>query len=393
MGGMQKPGTQKSDLPFRRSAGNWQLYAAVTGSAMAMATGTATAVLAGEADTGVLEARANPAGSQNLAILRAAGLAKTSQPTGAPSITPGGIVPLYGTINTIQPGEWITIYGANLASGTQLWSGDFPQTLAGTSVTINGKPAYLMYVSPTQINLQAPDDTATGSVSVVVTTATGSVTAGVTLNQYSPSFSVADTSEGVEFVTGIILRSNNSGAYGGGTYDVLGPRGTSLGYPTVPAKAGDTVELFAVGLGPTTPFVPAGQAYSGAAPINSSLTLYINNVVVKPSFVGISSAGLYQINLTVPPGLGEGEVPIQAMIGGMQTQAQVWFSLELDSSGSGGYAGTSSPIIYGGGPGVGFTSGFGGGSMGGGTTGGGGSSDARRHHKKQWHPKLQFPPK
>jgi len=300
-------GTRKSDLirrlgihpeAFRRSAGNWQLYAAVTGSAVAMATGATAAVIAGEADThgadtNVLGARANPAGSQNLAILRAAGLAKTTPATGAPSISPNGIVPLYGTINTIQPGEWVSIYGTNLAASTEIWSGDFPQTLAGTSVTINGKSAYLMFVSATQINLQAPDDTATGSVSVVVTTATGSVTSGVTLNQYAPSFSVAETSGGVQFVSGIILRSNGSGAYGGGTYDVLGPTGKTLGYPTVAAKAGDTVELFAVGLGPTTPHVLAGQPFSGAAPIdtNSPLTLYINNIVVNPSFVGISRPG------------------------------------------------------------------------------------------------------
>ena len=400
-------GTQKRDLPHRRSAGNWQLYAAVTGSAMAMATGATAAVLVGEADTGVLEARANPAGSQNLAILRAAGLAnprvnttQTAQPQGVPSISPNGIVPLYGTTNTIQPGEWVTIYGSNLASKTEIWSGDFPQQLAGTSVSINGKLAYLMFVSATQINLQAPEDTATGSVSVVVTTATGSVTSGVTLSQYAPSFSVVEASDGKQFVTGIILRSNGSGEYGGGQYDILGPTGKLFGYPTVAAKAGDTVELFAVGLGPTTPFVPAGAAYSGAAPINSQdspLTLYIDNIVVKPSFVGISSAGLYQINLTVPPGLGEGEVPIRAMIGGMETQAQVWFSLELDLSGGGGsYGGTVGPIGSGGAI-FGFSSGtpgFGGGTMGGGSGGGGGSSDARRRHKKkQWHPKLKFPPK
>ncbi len=307
-------------------------------------------------------------------------------------------MPLYGTINTIQPGEWVTIYGTNLATSTEIWSGDFPQTLGGASVTINGKPAFLMYASPTQINLQAPDDTATGSVSVVVTTSAGSVTSGVTLNQYSPSFSVAEAPDGRQFVSGIILRSNGSGAYGGGTYDVLGPTGSFLGYPTVAAKAGDTVELFAVGFGPTTPFVPAGAAFSNAAPINSPLTLYINNIVVKPSFVGISSAGLYQINLTVPPGLGQGEVPVRAMIGGMQTQAQVWFSLELDLPGGGGsYGGTTGPIATGG-PVFGFTygtPGFGGGTMGGGSMGGGagGSGAAKRHHKKIWHPRLNFPPK
>ena len=109
-----------------------------------------------------------------------------------------------------------------------------------------------------------------------------------------PSFLLLDS----KHVAGIILRSNGSGAYGGGTYDIIGPTGNSLGYPTVAAKAGDTIELFAVGLGPTNPAVPAGQAFSGAAPTTNPVTLLINNVSVTPTFAGLSGAGLYQINLT-----------------------------------------------------------------------------------------------
>jgi uncharacterized protein (TIGR03437 family) len=52
----------------------------------------------------------------------------------------------------------VSIYGTNLASGTTIWNGDFPVSLGGTSVEIDGKPAYLEFVSPGQINLQAPDD-------------------------------------------------------------------------------------------------------------------------------------------------------------------------------------------------------------------------------------------
>ncbi len=54
--------------------------------------------------------------------------------------------------------------------------GTFTTSLGGASVTINGKVAYLSYVSPNQINAQAPDDTATGAVPVLVTTANGSAT-------------------------------------------------------------------------------------------------------------------------------------------------------------------------------------------------------------------------
>jgi uncharacterized protein (TIGR03437 family) len=241
-----------------------------------------------------------------------------------PSIAPGGIVPVDSTVATIQPGEWVSIYGTNLAASTVAWNGNFPQSLGGTSVTIDGKAAYLSFVSPTQINLQAPDDTAAGPVPVVVTTANGTATATVTLAQFGPSFLLLDG----KHVAGIILRPNGSGAYGGGAYDIIGPTGNSLGYATVAAKAGDAIELFAVGLGPTNPPVPAGQVNAGAAATANPVNLLIGNASVTPAFAGLSGAGLYQINLTVPAGLAAGDVPLAAAVGGAQTPAGVAISLQ-----------------------------------------------------------------
>ncbi|MGA2741926.1 MAG: IPT/TIG domain-containing protein [Bryobacteraceae bacterium] len=318
----------------------------------------------------------------------------------APSISPGGVVPVDSTVSIIQPGEWISIYGTNLASGTVVWNGDFPTTLGGTSVEIDGKAAYLEYVSPGQINLQAPDDMARGTVSVVVTTAAGSASSTVTLSEFAPSFSLLDT----KHVAGIIIRSNGTGAYGGGTYDILGPTGNSLGYYTVAATAGDIVELFGVGFGPTNPAVPAGQPFSGAAPTSSPIMLYINNVLVKPSFVGLSSAGLYQINLRVPAGLGEGDVPIQAVAGGMQTQAFAVFSLQASTTTTspgtvGGVIGSALPPSHftSGNPGSGVGTGGAGqgtGPAGQGTGGGGGTGGTGQFRRKRpYHPKLNFEPK
>jgi uncharacterized protein (TIGR03437 family) len=233
-------------------------------------------------------------------------------------------VPVDSPSPTIQPGEWVSIYGTNLASGTATWTGNFPISLAGTSVTIDGKAAFLSFVSPGQINLQAPNDTATGPVRVTVTTASGSVTATVTLAQFAPSFLLLDA----KHVAGIILRSNGSGAYGGGAYDIVGPTGTSLGYATVAAKAGDIVALFGTGFGPTSPAVLAGQAFSETAATTSVVNLLINNVSVTPLFAGLSGAGLDQINLTVPAGLGTGDVLLVATVGGVQTPPGVVISLQ-----------------------------------------------------------------
>jgi uncharacterized protein (TIGR03437 family) len=245
-------------------------------------------------------------------------------PSAAPLIDAGGVAPVGSSANVVQPGEWVSIYGGNLANGTATWNGDFPTWLGGTSVLVDGKPAYLSYVSPWQVNLQVPDDTAIGPVSVVLTNGAGTVTSSVTLAPFAPSFPLLDT----EHVAAIIPRSDHSGAYDGGAYDILGPTGNSLGYATVAAKAGDTVWLYAFGLGPTDPVVPSGQAFSGAAPTTNTVTLSINNVSIPLLFSGLSRAGLYQLNFTVPAGLGSGDLPIAVSVGGSQSPSSDVISLQ-----------------------------------------------------------------
>jgi len=61
----------------------------------------------------------------------------------------------------------------------EIVGGRLPTALDGVSVTINGKAAYVYYISPAQINVQAPTDGATGAVNVVVTN-NGSVSAPAT---------------------------------------------------------------------------------------------------------------------------------------------------------------------------------------------------------------------
>ncbi|HEX4138655.1 MAG TPA: FG-GAP-like repeat-containing protein [Bryobacteraceae bacterium] len=241
-----------------------------------------------------------------------------------PVVSGGGIVPAFSSLTTIQPSSWISIYGVNFASTITTWTGNFSTQLGGVTVTVNGKNAYLSLVTPTQINLQAPDDTTTGVVPVTVTNGSGSWTSIVTLGSVSPSFLLLDA----KHVAAIIIRSDGSGAYGGGTYDIAGPSGTSLGYRTVAGKAGDSIELYGVGFGPTNPVVHAGQPFSGSASTTNTVQLAIDGIPVTPSFAGLSSAGLYQINLTVPTGLGTGDQLLVATVAGVQTQPGVVISLQ-----------------------------------------------------------------
>ena len=220
-----------------------------------------------------------------------------------PKINNYGVVPVYNTRPTIQPGSWISIYGDQLAPSTAVWNGDFPTTLNGVTVTVNGKPGYLWFVSPGQINLQAPDDMTQGSVTVAVTTPTGTTVSTVGLSPESPSFSLLDS----KHIAAIVINPD-------GSYNVVGPVG-AFPYPTRPVSAGEPLVLFGVGFGPTADQVPAGQPYTSATPTTGPVPLTIGGIPATVAFSGLVSAGLYQINVTVPAGLASGDQPVSAMVG------------------------------------------------------------------------------
>jgi uncharacterized protein (TIGR03437 family) len=88
------------------------------------------------------------------------------------------------------------------------------------------------------------------------------------------------------------------------------------------------ISALLIRMGATTTPSPAGQLFSGAEPITNPVTLRINNVSVTPSFACLSGPGLYQLNRTVPSGLGTGDVSPQATVGGVLTPAGVVISLQ-----------------------------------------------------------------
>jgi uncharacterized protein (TIGR03437 family) len=223
-----------------------------------------------------------------------------------PAISSNGIAPINGHFGAgIEPGSWISIYGTDLAADTATWNGNFVTSLGGVTVTINGRPGYPSYVSPTQINLEAPDDTATGPVQVVVTNSYGSASSMVNLTAISPSLSVFN---GGSYVAGIIPTPNGAGAYGGGTYDLLGPVG-AFSFPTRPVKPGETLVLYGTGFGPTNPPVFAGSNFSGAATALDAISISIGGLSAKVLFFGVVSPGVFQINLVVP-NAGSGNQPL-----------------------------------------------------------------------------------
>ena len=99
----------------------------------------------------------------------------------------------------IAPRSWVTITGADLSATTRAWSGNdivdgnLPTSLDGVSVSINGQPGYVQYISPAQINVIAPEGVGTGDVEVRVTS-NGQTSDPVvaTVQTVSPAFFLFD---------------------------------------------------------------------------------------------------------------------------------------------------------------------------------------------------------
>jgi uncharacterized protein (TIGR03437 family) len=89
------------------------------------------------------------------------------------------------------------------------------------------------------------------------------------------------------------------------------------------------ISLWGTGFGPTTPSVPAGILFSGAAPLSASgqIGIAFGNIPAVVQFAGLSEAGLYQFNVVVPE-VPDGDQPITAQIGGVPTQQPVYLTIQ-----------------------------------------------------------------
>lgn len=224
--------------------------------------------------------------------------------TAPPSITPGGVVPAGGLTSVLQPGSWISIYGDNLAPAVVNWTGAFPTNLGGTTVTIGGKPAYLSYVSPTQINAQVPDGIPAGATTLTVAHTKGSASATVQIAAVAPALIPFDARYPAAIIPGAA-----------GKYEFLGPAGR-FSFPTRPVRSGEIIELYGVGFGPTEPSVPSGRIFTGSAPTTSTPIVTIGGSRAEVLYSGMTGAGLYQFNIKVPT-LPSGDQQVRISIAGV----------------------------------------------------------------------------
>jgi uncharacterized protein (TIGR03437 family) len=198
----------------------------------------------------------------------------------------------------IAPGEFIALYGSNLANQTaQATSLPFPATLGNVQVTLNGTAIPLYYVSPGFIEGIVPytsnSDNNLDMALQVINNGTKSNIAQWYSGYSNPGiFTISENGEGdgsiIDAATYAVINSSN------------------------PAKIGEQVALFMTGLGTVNASVAAGAAGpdNATAVLNISLGgVFVDGVQATVNYQGLAPglAGLYQVNITLPTGITTGQ--------------------------------------------------------------------------------------
>jgi uncharacterized protein (TIGR03437 family) len=203
--------------------------------------------------------------------------------------------------NSVAPGEFVSLFGSGLASTTaSATSLPLPTSagLGGVKVMVNGRPAALSYVSPTQINLLVPYAT------------------GLINNESYATFQVINNNVASNEVTvftnysapGVFTLTSNGGSFPPG----VGPAAVlhadySLVTQSNPAVVGETLQVYVTGMGSVTPAVADGAAPSSTtlSTVDDGVAIFVDGQQATVAFAGLAPgfAGLYQINFVVPSGI------------------------------------------------------------------------------------------
>lgn len=242
-----------------------------------------------------------------------------------PVINKNGVVnsATASTTTPIAPGSLISIFGSDLASSPSA-SDTMPlsNTIEQVSVSINGVPAPLLYVSPSQINAEVPwnaDQGETAETAKVVVTAKGHASAAQSVNigPYSPG-----VFQYLNHALAIIVTTPSDSRYG----LIAAAPGSIPNMTTARAVPGDELMFYATGLGPVTPPVASGaNSADQVRTVNTPPVVEIGGAeaALKSAILSAQFPGLYQVNVQVPSIPPSDAAPLQIKLGGMTTPASV----------------------------------------------------------------------
>jgi len=212
----------------------------------------------------------------------------------------------------VASGGLISISGSNLsASPVAAGTTPLPTVLANSCVIVNGRPIPLLMVSSSLINAQLDDSTG------------GAATMSIrTPQNVSPNFSfnVLPNAPAV-FLNGQAGDSTNLPAIYRADNGLLVTASNAV-------RRNDSLNIYAAGLGLTSPVVPAGTV-SPSNPLATAVvnpTVTLNGVGLPVTFAGLAAGqiGVYQISVTVPSSVPLGlSVPLTITQGGQSQTVNV----------------------------------------------------------------------
>jgi uncharacterized protein (TIGR03437 family) len=260
-----------------------------------------------------------------------------AMPVDGPQIYAGGVVGAALStppVQTVAPNAIVSIFGKNFGpNGTlrrvtsdDLVDGTVPTILGGVCVLFGTQRAPIFLLAQGQLNVQVPQLTVPGTPTVQVVincdqpNQVTSAPVSVAMQAASPEFFYASTGASRNPVAA------TDGRTGAGIGDParLGP-GFAAAFP------GETVTIYATGLGLTSPAFAAGQLPPAGAPVNN-VSVAIDGVAIDPSaiqYAGVTpqNAGLYQLNIVLPASLASGDHTISMSVSG-RTSPTAYISVD-----------------------------------------------------------------
>ena len=192
-----------------------------------------------------------------------------------------------------------------------------PASLDGTSVTVGGLPAYVYYVSSTQLNIITPSTAAPGNNIPVVVTVNGQPSAAfnVSLQNLAPAFFAwyPGTSDNGKYLIAQHLNYTNVGKTG------LFP--TAPANFTTPAQPGETIQLYGTGFGPTSPPIASGIATDKVYTLSPTPTATVGGLSAVVTFAGLIPplSQVYQVDVTIPKDAPNGDLSLVVTVNGVNS--------------------------------------------------------------------------
>jgi uncharacterized protein (TIGR03437 family) len=224
-------------------------------------------------------------------------------PGGPPYLPFNAVVGGASFVPSVTAGSIASAFGYSL----------LPQNPGGLLVQANAQASPVYAATHSQINFQVPWELAASQQNFLVVTVDGSAASPVSIPvaNFAPGIFSTDASGSGQ---GAILIAN--------TAFVAAPNGAFPG--SRPVNRGESISIFATGLGAVNNRPPTGVAAGGNSTTIAQPTVTIGGMNAPVSFSGLAPGffGLYQVNVQVPQNAPVGgAVQVVLTIGGVSSNA------------------------------------------------------------------------